>query len=166
MKKTFVGLVALVVLVLGLWAYAEHVHAPVSSRNATQSQSATSSASESTSTAAIPGDNLTLGEDKNASGAYLIGYNGMAVYTYDADTANASHCTGACAFTWSPYVVTSTSNLVAEYPVDGKISTIAHADGKLQVTYNGHPLYFYTGDLKAEDTNGDGKDHTWHLARP
>lgn len=119
-----------------------------------------------TTTAAIPGDNLTLGQDSSATvGSYLIAYNGMTLYTYSSDTAGVSNCSGSCAKNWPPYTITSTANLVAESPIAGAITTITRADGTTQVAYNGQPLYFYSGDTSSNDTKGQGLDG-FHVAKP
>jgi predicted lipoprotein with Yx(FWY)xxD motif len=117
---------------------------------------------------AVPGDNLTLGQDSNTQvGKFLIGYNGMTLYTYAPDTAGVSNCTGACAQNWPPYAVTSTANLVGESPLDSaKIGTLTRADGSTQITYGGRPLYFYIGDSKSGDTNGQGVGGVWYVAQP
>ncbi|MBU6321604.1 MAG: hypothetical protein KGI78_02230 [Patescibacteria group bacterium] len=129
---------------------------------------ATSTAMTASSTPAIPGANLTLGQDKNAKvGSFLIGYNGMTLYTYAKDAAGVSNCTGQCAANWPPYVVTSTDNLVGESPLDSaKIGTLRRADGSTQVTYGGKPLYFYAGDSASGDTAGEGVGGVWHVAKP
>ncbi|MDE2078999.1 MAG: hypothetical protein KGI73_01285 [Patescibacteria group bacterium] len=112
--------------------------------------------------------NLLLGTNGNAKqGTYLIGFNGQALYTYDKDTATASNCTGACATAWPPYLVPDTSalgNIQAGVP--GKVGTITRADGTLQATYNGKPLYFYVGDTTENAVTGDGVKGVWHLATP
>lgn len=115
---------------------------------------------------AIPGDNLTLGQDSSATlGSYLIGYDGMPVYTYGKDLDGTSHCDAACLGTqWKPYVVTS-GNLVAEAPIAGVVGTTTRTDGSVQVTYKNQPLYFFAGD--SDDTpTGQGADFTWYVARP
>jgi predicted lipoprotein with Yx(FWY)xxD motif len=121
----------------------------------------------SSTNADIPGNNLTLGQDSNPTlGAYLVAYNGMTLYTNTNDSAGVSNCTGTCATTWPPYTVTSTANLVAEYPISGAIGTLVRADGSIQVTYNAHPLYFYSGDSANGDINGRGQGGVWTLAKP
>ena len=115
----------------------------------------------------VPGNSLTLGENSTAAlGKFLIGYNGMTLYTFSQDSAGKSLCVGACATTWIPYVVTATSSLVAEYPVTGTIGTTTRADGSVQVTYNGQPLYFYSGDRTTDDTQGVGVSPDWSIAKP
>jgi predicted lipoprotein with Yx(FWY)xxD motif len=138
---------------------------------ATGTSSATEPTTPSTtgtsSAAAIPGANLTLGENSHTGiGAFLVAYNGMTLYTYKPDTAGVSNCTGSCATNWPPYVVTSAANLVAESPVKGAIGTLTRADGSMQVTYNGEPLYFYIGDHSPDDINGQGKGGVWYAAKP
>jgi predicted lipoprotein with Yx(FWY)xxD motif len=38
----------------------------------------------------------------------------------------------------------------------GLLGTSARTDGKLEVVYNGHPLYYFIADKKAGDTTGQG----------
>lgn len=157
--------VGVIVIVGGAWWLT--AAAPVAPTPAPEGGAASTTTTTTTTVGAIPGDNLTLGQDANASvGTYLIGYNGMTLYTYSPDTAGVSTCTGSCAVNWPPYTVTSTANLVAESPVSGTIATLTRADGSTQVTYNGHPLYFYVGDKADGDTNGQGVGGVWFAAKP
>ena len=90
-------------------------------------------------------------------GAYLVGSNGMTVYTSAADSANTSTCTGSCAAAWPPYTVdASVVSFAGGNGVRGAISAITRADGSKQLTYNGLPLYFWQGDKKPGDTTGNG----------
>jgi predicted lipoprotein with Yx(FWY)xxD motif len=115
----------------------------------------------------IVGDNLMLGVDGNSSlGTYLIAYNGETLYTYEKDTGASSTCYAACAAKWPPYIVSPSDNTNAQYGVDAnKISLITRADGTLQVAYNDHPLYFYSGDTQ-ETTNGQGFGGVWYVIKP
>jgi predicted lipoprotein with Yx(FWY)xxD motif len=123
--------------------------------------------STATTTPAIPGDNLALGQDYGGPlGNYLFAYNGMTLYSYIRDERGVSNCTGACAITWPPYIVTSADNLVAESPIPGTVGTITRADGTLQLTYNGIPLYFYSGDTQSGDTLGYDVDGAWNVVSP
>ena len=89
-------------------------------------------------------------------GSYLVGPNGLALYTHTGDSATASTCTGSCAVAWPPLVVASTSQAVAGSGVTGALATLTRSDGTLQVTYLGLPLYYWKGDAKAGDTTGEG----------
>lgn len=84
-------------------------------------------------------------------GKYLTDFKGMTLYTYDSDTANTSNCTGSCLTDWPVYEATASAT-----SVPANVSTITRADGTKQFTYNKMPLYYYTGDTKAGDINGDG----------
>jgi predicted lipoprotein with Yx(FWY)xxD motif len=44
--------------------------------------------------------------------------------------------------------------------------TIRREDGKMQTTYKNWPIYYYSGDQNAGDTNGDGKDGLWVVINP
>jgi predicted lipoprotein with Yx(FWY)xxD motif len=123
----------------------------------------------------IIGDNLTLGTDgTDALGTYLIGYTGKPVYTYDKDTGTKSTCTGTCAKNWPPYVVAPTDIINhLESAVRGAVGTTTIPAGysdpsgyTIQLTYGGHPLYFYAGDTATSKATGDGKAGVWHVARP
>ena len=104
------------------------------------------------------GGNLLLGIDSSGThGTHLIGENGMTLYTYSKDTAGVSNCSGACAQNWPPYTIASADALAhLEAGVSGKAGTITRADGRMQVTYNGMPLYFWVQDKQSGDVTGDG----------
>lgn len=110
-------------------------------------------------------DNLLLGTDATSTaGTYLIGFNAMAVYTFANDADGVSNCAGQCATNWPPYIVPNASVLDrTQSGVDGTVGSITRADGGIQVTYNGKPLYFYKGDTKDGDINGQGVGGVWYL---
>lgn len=95
-----------------------------------------------------------------ALGKILVASNGSTLYMFKKDTDNTSTCVDACATTWPPYVVTSAVTGMA-----GKIATAARKDGALQLTYNKQPLYFYSKDTKAGDTNGQGVGGNWFVVQ-
>ena len=86
-------------------------------------------------------------------GAILTGPNGMTLYTHAGDTATESTCTGACATAWPP--LATTAQPTAGPGVTGQLGTVSRADGATQVTYDGHPLYYWQGDTKAGDVTGN-----------
>lgn len=113
--------------------------------------------------------NLILGiSASQALGTYLSAYNGMTVYTYapDKQAPGTSQCTGGCAAIWPPYTVKSASDIHTSAATTGKVSTITRADGTLQVTYNGAPLYFYAKDTSTSDTLGQGVGGVWFVIKP
>jgi predicted lipoprotein with Yx(FWY)xxD motif len=120
------------------------------------------------STATIIGSNLALGTRSNATlGTYLIGFNGKAVYTKTGDTSTTSSCYETCAETWLPYIVGTQDNVDnVQAGITGKVAVISRTDGSLQVTYNGKPLYFYTGDTSTTVTGEGLGSGVWHVAKP
>ena len=80
---------------------------------------------------------------------------GKTLYTWAKDTDENSQCYDQCATFWPP-LVTTAKTLAAEGVTSGKFGTSARKDGALQVTFNGHPLYFYSRDAAPGDTNGQG----------
>lgn len=113
--------------------------------------------------------NLILGINPSASlGNFLSAYNGMTVYTYapDRQTPGKSACAGQCASLWPPYTVASADDIHVSAATTGAVGTIARADGSLQVTYDGQPLYFYAKDAKPGDATGQNVGGVWFVAKP
>jgi predicted lipoprotein with Yx(FWY)xxD motif len=86
----------------------------------------------------------------------VAGSNGMTVYQFSKDTKDngKSACSGGCATTWPPLTVAAGATPTGDTGVTGKIGTITRDDGTVQVTYNGLPLYFFSGDKAVGDSNG------------
>ena len=99
-------------------------------------------------------------------GNVLKGPNGHTLYTNTFDTLTKIQCTGACATTWPPLDGTPS---VSGSLVAADFATVARPDGGQQVTYQGHPVYYFSGDSAAGDTSGNGiadNGGTWHTASP
>jgi predicted lipoprotein with Yx(FWY)xxD motif len=103
-----------------------------------------------------------------STGAFLTDKSGRAVYLWVKDGKNMSACSGACAGAWPP--VTATGAVTASGSVKASdLSTITRSDGTKQVTYDGHPLYYFAGDSGSGQTNGQGNDGfgaKWWLVSP
>jgi predicted lipoprotein with Yx(FWY)xxD motif len=91
-------------------------------------------------------------------GTVLVdGSNGMTVYMFSKDVKDSgtSACTGGCFSTWPPLTVPAGGTPTAGAGVTGKLGTITRADNQaLQVTYNGLPLYHFSGDTAPGDSKG------------
>jgi predicted lipoprotein with Yx(FWY)xxD motif len=88
-------------------------------------------------------------------GQILVGANGKTVYFFLADTGTTSTCSGSCAQNWPP--VTTTGAPVASGGVSqALLGTTQRADGSTQVTYHGHPLYYFIADTGPGMANGEG----------
>jgi predicted lipoprotein with Yx(FWY)xxD motif len=97
----------------------------------------------------------TLGVATGGLGQILVDSQGRTLYLFQRDSGTTSACTGACATFWPP-PRTSTKPTVGVGASAPLLATAARSDGGTQITYNGHPLYFYSGDQKPGDTKGEG----------
>ena len=71
------------------------------------------------------------------------------------DSGSTSKCSGGCATAWPP--LTTSGKPSAGTGVTGNmLGTTMRSDGKEQVTYNGHPLYYFQGDKKSGTIAGQG----------
>jgi hypothetical protein len=80
------------------------------------------------------------------------------VYLWAKDGMNMSACSGACAAAWPPVPATGTLTATGGAKASD-LGTITRSDGTKQVTYDGHPLYYFVGDSAAGQTNGQGSDN-------
>lgn len=96
-------------------------------------------------------------------GDILVGPNGMTLYLYTNDEPGVSNCTGGCLAAWPPLLVGFTP--LADEGVTG-IGTFTRDDGRLQVTHNGLPLYFWVQDQQPGDATGQGVSDVWFVINP
>lgn len=81
------------------------------------------------------------------------------LYVFDPDQgSNTSVCTGDCAEVWPPYIISSAEAKVLVAP----LGSVVRANKKLQLTYNGRPLYTYMLDREVGQDLGDGIGNVWH----
>jgi predicted lipoprotein with Yx(FWY)xxD motif len=78
---------------------------------------------------------------------------GFVLYWYAPDTATTSMCNGTCASYWPPLI--GTPSLASGVTLGGKLGTIKRADGQIQATYDGHPLYLFKSDTSAGQWTGN-----------
>lgn len=72
---------------------------------------------------------------------------GFALYAFTRDPRGRSVCSGACATAWPPYLVNGRTRAAAGIKAS-LLGTTGRANGTLQVTYAGRPLYYYIGDRR------------------
>jgi predicted lipoprotein with Yx(FWY)xxD motif len=114
------------------------------------------------SAAAAAGSGLVITTKSGSAGAFLTDGSGRAVYLWTKDGKDSSACSGACAGAWPP--VTTTGAVTAS-----DLSTITTSGGGKQVVYDGHPLYYFSGDSGPGQVNGQGSDGfgaKWWLVDP
>ena len=88
-------------------------------------------------------------------GKILVDGTGRTLYDFPPDKSMASTCYGACAALWPP--LTTTARPIAGRGVRASLlGTTKRKDGKLEVTYNHHPLYYFVSDQKPGQTTGQG----------
>jgi predicted lipoprotein with Yx(FWY)xxD motif len=95
--------------------------------------------------AASSAPSLKAGSSKY--GKVLFDRGGRVLYTFARDHGKASTCYGGCAAAWPPFTVKQAPKAGAGVR-SGLLGTTRRRDGSLQVTYAGHPLYYFTGDKK------------------
>jgi len=134
-----------------------HIGAPVAAAVVALAIAACGGGSGSTAPpTTASGKPATVGLAKEGSlGKILVDSQGRSLYLFQRDSGTTSDCTGACAAAWPPLRDTG-KPVVGGGLSESKIGTTPRSDGKPQVTYNGHPLYLYSGDPKPGDTNGQG----------
>lgn len=127
------------------------------------SSSSSSSSSGGMSTPFTPG-----ATQATATGLVLANDDGLTLYTFendrndtDGDGMGDSDCNDTCADTWPPVIADATDTAT------GLFDIITRDDGStLQWTFKGLPLYHYVSDTAAGDTNGEGLNNAWFVARP
>jgi predicted lipoprotein with Yx(FWY)xxD motif len=90
----------------------------------------------------------------------------LTVYLFESDKGGKSTCTGGCAQAWPP--VTG-SAMAAAGAASSKLGTLTRSDGTTQVTYNGHPLYFFAKDKDDGDAYGQASRQfgaKWYVLKP
>jgi predicted lipoprotein with Yx(FWY)xxD motif len=104
---------------------------------------------------------------KTNLGKILVNSKGRTLYLFQADSGTTSACTDTCAAAWPP--LTNATPKVGKGAKASLAGTATRSDGKPQVIYNGHPLYTYSGDQKAGNTNGQGVNAfggLWYVLSP
>jgi len=126
--------------------------APAASSATAQPTSPTAAASASSSSASMT---IDLSSVSGIPGKFLVDGQGRTIYLFEADKSTASTCSGACAAAWPP-VTASGMPMAGSGVSQSLLGTTKRADGTEQVTYNGHPLYYFAADTSAGMTTGQG----------
>jgi predicted lipoprotein with Yx(FWY)xxD motif len=88
-------------------------------------------------------------------GQLLVDGKGMTVYLFVADTGTSSTCYTSCASIWPPVLTTGAPQ--GGTGADASLlGTTTRTDGKVEVTYAGHPLYYFVQDKAPGDATGQG----------
>jgi predicted lipoprotein with Yx(FWY)xxD motif len=132
------------------------------------SSSAAGGASPAAAPASASGSGSTVITTASSSGSTFLTDGGKAVYLWVKDGSGMSACSGACAGAWPPVPATGTVT-ASGGATASDLGTITRSDGTKQVTYKGHPLYFFSGDSGSGMASGQGSDMfgaKWWLVAP
>jgi predicted lipoprotein with Yx(FWY)xxD motif len=97
----------------------------------------------------------TVTTARTGLGQIIVDSRGRSLYLFEKDTHARSACSGVCATYWPP-LLTNGQPIATKGAKHSLLGSIRRADGSRQVTYAGHPLYFFSGDSKRGQTNGEG----------
>ncbi len=98
----------------------------------------------------------TIAVASNAKlGQILVDGAGKTLYLFVADSGSSSTCYTSCAQLWPP-VLTSGPPQAGTGTTASLLGTTTRTDGKTEVTYGGHPLYYFVSDKQAGDATGQG----------
>ncbi len=102
--------------------------------------------------------------DNSKFGKIITDSNGKTLYFFSPDATGKSVCNGGCATAWPPFYQ---PNLLLGTGLDtAEFGTITRADGSLQTTFKGWPLYYFKFDANTGDINGDGAEGVWFISKP
>ncbi|MBC7517694.1 MAG: hypothetical protein H7248_02235 [Microbacteriaceae bacterium] len=166
-SKLFLTLAGSAIVIVGLTGCSAGASTPAASASASApmmaSPSVMASPMASPSMAATMSD---LSTGKSALGDIVVDGKGMTAYVFDNDVpgSGASMCTGACGMVWPAVVASSAMPKVTG--VMGTVGTIPGANGTMQLTINGMPLYTFTKDMAPMDAKGQGVKGVWHALAP
>ena len=126
--------------------------APAASSATAQPSTPAAAASAASSMAATT---IGLQSASGIDGKFLADGHGRALYLFEADKGSTSACTGACAATWPP-ATASAMPMAGGGVSQSMLGTAKRADGTEQLTYNGHPLYYFSADTGSGMAKGQG----------
>lgn len=110
---------------------------------------------------------ITITSGGSAYGSMLFDGSRQAIYIWEVETSSQARCYGDCAVAWPP-VLTDGAPVAAGEVSAALLGTTTRSDGTTQVTYNGHPLYYYAheapGEVKCHDVATHGG--LWWVVQP
>ncbi len=138
---------------------------PTSQPPASAPTTAAAASTATASTAGLPANAAVKVARVQGFGLFLTDNADRTLYATTKDSKDTVTCTGTCADNWPAFIAPSTplapSNLNASL-----LTTFARSDGKMQVEYDGHPLYYFGGDKNPGDVKGQGIGNVWHVLSP
>ncbi len=170
MKKALNLLCAAAALALLAGCGSSSYSSSSSPSSATTPASSTPTSSAAASTTAASASDAVVVTTKHAKMGTILaaGPKKLTVYLWEADKGGTSVCSGACEKVWPP-VKSSEAGKAAGAAVAADLGTTTRSDGAKQLTYKGHPLYYYVKDKDDGDAYGQGSNSFgagWYVLRP
>ncbi len=109
--------------------------------------------------------NSTVAVADSTFGEILVDAEGNTLYAFTQDPDGMSTCYGECAATW-PALFSADEPRAGEGVERSLLGTATRSDGSEQVAYAGMPLYYFAGDARPTDTNGQGIGDVWFVVSP
>jgi predicted lipoprotein with Yx(FWY)xxD motif len=134
-----------------------------SSSGTSAEASGAENASATTSSEGGSGGGTISGAEIEGLGSVLVDAEGKTVYLFTPDEGGTkSTCYGECEAAWPP-VLAEGKPTAGEGASSSALGTTKRKDGSTQVTYEGHPLYTFSGDQAPGEANGQELDGTWFV---
>jgi predicted lipoprotein with Yx(FWY)xxD motif len=118
--------------------------------------------------ATTPGSQVKTRKISSLSATILVDGKGKSLYMFAKDKNDKSACSGSCATFWPPYMTTGKPK-AGPGAKQALLGTTKRSNGKLQVTYNRHPLYYFKLDTKAGQAKGENQNAFgghWYAVSP
>jgi predicted lipoprotein with Yx(FWY)xxD motif len=120
----------------------------------------TTTTEDATTTTAETASAATVATADSDLGTILVDGEGRSLYLFMPDAQGTSTCAEGCVEAWPPLPGPAGAGTGAD---ESLLGTSDRPDGSVQVTYNGWPLYHFSGDAAPGDTNGQGVGGVWNL---
>lgn len=132
----------------------------------TAAAATTPSAPPASSGSSSAGSGVVIKTAKGSAGIWLTDQNGRTLYIYTVDKGTTSACYNQCATAWPPLTATGSVTVNGQFLDQSLVGSTSRTDGTTQVTYGGHPLYYFKGDSSPDETKGQGLQGVWYILGP
>jgi predicted lipoprotein with Yx(FWY)xxD motif len=161
------GLVAAALVAAACGSTSTATYNPYGAPAASPSQAPVAAPSANPTPSAAAG--TTIGVGSTRLGSVLVDGTGRTLYLFVADSGTQSSCnSSACVQYWPP-VLTVGAPQAGTGANASLLGTTTRKDGNTEVTYAGHPLYYFISDKKAGDVSGQGINSfggPWYVVSP
>lgn len=110
-----------------------------------------------------PAATIQLSSDQTV-GEHLVDEQGRTLYLFTSDVKGNSTCVDGCLGAWPEFY--EPNRILGSGLEDSDFGTITRADGKMQTTYKGWPLYYFAQDTNPGDIKGENVNQVWFVAKP